>query len=252
MIFGVSLAAAACGPAPRTEQPEPEPIEQPRAPIEPIRGQSHAEELYKADRMAEAAWVFEQMVAGNMSADISLERAEFWLAKSYYQTHDHSRSLAVFRNIAGNPQHEYHTLALPWLATLTRQFPDQALEAMLWYPIETIDDEAFDEIRDELHYMYGRWYIRHGNAKLGERLLRSVPVESDYYSTARFELAEAMWRSGRQQDALPYYREVVQRWTTERERASRKQRKQPPPEHVELSIQRLRSRGVVVGPHGEL
>jgi hypothetical protein len=250
-VLLVALSLAGCGRASSGTTTEPAQPEQPRPPSEPFQTGPDAEELYKADRMAEAAWVFEQVLSKPPASDYSQQRAEFWLAKSYFQLADYSRALALFRAIASDPQHEYHQLALPWLMSLTKHRYDEAAEALSWYPIEAIEDEAFDLIRDELLCFYGGWHTRHGQRQLGEQLLQQVPEDSDYYGNARVALAESMWRAGHEHEALPH-REALERWNAERATKRRRDRKQPPPEHIELAIERLRSRGVPVGPHGEL
>ena len=174
------------------------------------------------------------------------------LAKSYYFLNDFSRAVALFRTIASDPQHEYHSLAQPWLLELTEHRYDEAAEALSWYPLESLENEELDGIRDEMLCFYGSWHARHGQRELGERLLLSVPESSDYYAEARVALAESMWRAGLEHEALPLYREAVERWSAERAAKPRRERKLPPPEHVELAIERLRSRGVPVSPRGEL
>ena len=245
------LSLAACAPASR--QREPTTPAQPRPPSEPIHDAYGAEELYKSERFAEAAWVFEQLLTRPPDPNGSHDRTQFWLAKSFYQLGDYPRALELFRDIARNPEHEYYVLTLPWLASLSTYLHDEAVEPMSWYPVEGIDNEAFDEIRDELQFLFGRWYATHGQRELGERLLREVPLDSDYYANACVELAESMWRAGNERDALPLYRAGLERWNTERSAMKPRQRKQQPvPEYIELAIERLRSRGVPVGPRGEL
>lgn len=247
-VAACMLCSSAC--ASRASEPsssEPPAIEQPRPPPgPPPLDQYGAEELYKDQRFAEAAWVFAEIVAGRLSTSVSVPQAEYWLGKSLYQLGDYPRSLEVFSKIARDEDHEYRLVTLAWLATLTRQLPDQALEAMLHVPISMIDDENLVEIRDHLAYLYGAWHVQHGDHELGVRLLDEVPPNSDYRSLARFELAQSNWRTGHQQVALSLYREVVDHWIEER-RTVKRLRDQPQPEHVQFSVERLCGNGIELG-----
>jgi hypothetical protein len=247
---------AACSMRPGSAE-APVQVEQPRQPDHRPFDQANAEDLYKDQRYAEATWIFEHML--QRPAELyreDLPRNEFWLAKSRFQIGDYTGSLSLFLQIAGNPEHPYHLLTLPWLSSLAMRMPDsrESVRAMaLDYPPEILDHEAFDDIRDELCFRIGQWHVHHGEPRLGRELLARVPRDSDFAISAQFELGELLWREGRINDGIGHHRNVLAVWSmqvAEYEALPRSQRRRrgplvEPPE-LEGSRQRLRSQNFVV------
>jgi tetratricopeptide (TPR) repeat protein len=247
----VVALSVGCGGRPRSSE-APVQVEQPRPPAEGPLDQDGAEDLYKSERFAEAAWNFEYLLEHRPEAP---DRLEFWLGKARFQLGDYAGSLQVFQAIASNPGHEYHLLTLPWLSSLAHELPNslEPRRAIGLYPPEVLGDEAFDEIRDDLYLHMGQWHVHHGDVALGRRLLAQVSRDSEYVITAQFELGELLWREGRFDEAIVHHRAVLAGWSmivAEHEALPRREKRHrgplvEPPE-LERSRQRLRSQGLVV------
>jgi tetratricopeptide (TPR) repeat protein len=250
MVVGLAVG---CGGQPRASE-APAQVEQPRPPAGGPLDMNGAEELYKAERYAEAAWNFEWLLEHQPD---SPARTEFWLGKARFQLGDHAGALQVFQRIATNPEHEYYILTLPWLASLVRKLPNsiEPRRAIGLYPPDVLENEAYDEVRDELYLYMGQWHVHHGSAELGRSLLARVPADSEYVIAAQFELGELLWGQGRISEAVVHHREVLAAWAkkvAEYEALPRRsQRSRGPlvePPELERSRQRLRSQGFVVPP----
>ena len=204
--------------------------------------QGGAEELYKSERNGEAAWVFEQIRRGAVPGDVP--RAEFWLAKSFYRLGDYEQALSHFRRMAGQPEHPYWSLSLPWLASLARE-PQQrvrATEAMDWYPLDQLEDYAYDEVRDELYFRIGQYQVHRGRRDQGIRLLAQVPEVSDFYLAALLERARVEEARGRRGEARRLYEEILARNVQRAEEEGRKHPRWDPA--VDAAARSLRSTGI--------
>lgn len=233
----VSLVALSACAAERPLPPRPV-IQAPSHPVD----QYGAEELYKSERIPEATWVFEEVRRGALPGDIP--RAEFWLAKSLYKLGDYELALAHFRRMAGRPEHPYWSLSLPWLASLARE-PDQrvrATEAMDWYPLDQLEDYAYDEVRDELYFRIGQYRVHRGRRDEGVRLLEQVPEVSDYYLASLLERARVEEARGRREEARWLYEEILARNLQRAEREGRRRPRWDPA--VDAAALSLRGTGV--------
>lgn len=233
----VANSASAVGPS---EPPPPPPAGDgagaapaappPPPPAEAAAGSPNAqgEKDYQAANYEAAAIQFHKIAAGELPGD--QPRAQFWLGKTLYQLRFYSASLSVFDEIVqAGPSHPYHKLTLPWLASLSRELPEGAevLEKVGTYKPTDLEDEAFDEVRDELYYLLGRFYYQKGNLPQGIALLGQVPNNSDYYIPAQFFLGVAHTRSFQGEPAVDAFKNVLRRSIELREadEANKKKRK---------------------------
>lgn len=141
-------------------------------------------------------------------------RATFWLGKSLFNQGYYSASLAVFNGIvAAGPQHPYHQLTLPWLASLSRVLPEGAgvLGQIGTYKPADLENEAFDEVRDELYYLLGRFYYVKGDLGQAIALLSQVPQESDFYIPAQYFLGVSETREFHGAEAVEAFKNVLRR-----------------------------------------
>ena len=141
-------------------------------------------------------------------------RAQFWLGKALYKQGFYSASLSVLDEIvAAGPGHPYHKLTLPWLASLSRELPEGAgvLEKIGTYDPQSLEDEAFDEVRDELYYLLGRFHYHKGDLGQGVALLSQVPQQSDYYIPAQYFLGVAHTREFKGDAAVEAFKNVLRR-----------------------------------------
>jgi tetratricopeptide (TPR) repeat protein len=173
---------------------------------------AEAEDKYKAEDYQGAAVIFHAVASGKTPGDKA--RAQFWLGKSLYKLQYYAVSLAVFSEIVtAGPSHPYHKLTLPWLASLSRELPEGAgvLEKVGTYKPTELEDSAFDEVRDELYYLLGRFYYQKGDLGQAIALLGQVPDNSDYYIPAQFFLGVAETREFHGPQAVEAFKNVLRK-----------------------------------------
>jgi len=187
---------------------------------------AQGEAAYKAEDYEGAAIQFHKIASGEIPGDVP--RAQFWLGKALYKLGFYSASLSVFDEIVqAGPSHPFHKLTLPWLASLSRELPEGAevLQKVGTYKPTDLESEEFDEVRDELYYLLGRFYYQKGDLAQGIALLDQVPEKSDYYIPAQFFLGVAYTRDWKGEPAVEAFKEVLRRSIALREAAANKKKK---------------------------
>lgn len=189
---------------------------------------AQGEAQYQAEDYEAAAIQFYKIASGEIPGDTF--RGQFWLGKALYKLGFYSASLSVFDEIVvAGPSHPFHKLTLPWLASLSRELPEGAevLQKIGTYKPTDLEDEAFDEVRDELYYLLGRFYYQKGDLAQGIALLDQVPQNSDYYIPAQFFLGVAHTREFKGDPAVGAFKNVLRRSIElqEAEEANRKKNK---------------------------
>jgi tetratricopeptide (TPR) repeat protein len=191
--------------------PAAPPTAPPVAPDAPSAGpNAQGESQYKGEDYEAAAIQVHKIYAGELPGDKA--RAQFWLGKTLYKLKFYSASLAIFDEIVqAGPAHPFHKLTLPWLASLARELPEGAevLQKIGRYKPTDLEDEAFDEVRDELYYLLGRFYYEKGDLAQGVALLDQVPSSSDYYIPAQFFLGVAHTRNFQGEPAVEAFKNVL-------------------------------------------
>lgn len=185
-----------------------------------------AEDQYKAEKYNEAAKTFHAVAAGKTPGDVA--RGQFWLGKTLYKLEFYAASLAVFSEIVNaGPSHPYHKLTLPWLASLSRELPEGAgvLEKVGTYKPADLEDSAFDEVRDELYYLLGRFFYQKGDLGQAIALLGQVPDNSDYYIAAQFFLGVAETREYHGKQAVDAFKNVLRKNIQLKEAAEKDKKK---------------------------
>jgi tetratricopeptide (TPR) repeat protein len=209
-------------PAPATAGP-PAPPPAPPATAAPAGSpMAQGEAAYKAEDYEGAAIQFHKIADGEIPGDAP--RAQFWLGKSLYKLGFFSASLSVFDEIVqAGAAHPFHKLTLPWLASLSRELPEGAevLQKVGTYKPTDLESEEFDEVRDELYYLLGRFYYQKGDLAQGIALLDQVPEKSDYYIPAQFFLGVAYTRDWKGEPAVESFKEVLRRSIALREAAAK-------------------------------
>ena len=214
-------------PAPATAGP-PAPPPAPPATAAPAGSpMAQGEAAYKAEDYEGAAIQFHKIADGEIPGDVP--RAQFWLGKALYKLGFFSASLSVFDEIVqAGPSHPFHKLTLPWLASLSRELPEGAevLQKVGTYKPTDLESEEFDEVRDELYYLLGRFYYQKGDLAQGIALLDQVPEKSDYYIPAQFFLGVAYTRDWKGEPAVEAFKEVMRRSIALREAAAANKKKE--------------------------
>jgi len=214
---------------PTTPAPTAPPTAPPIPPDAPSAGpNAQGESQYKGEDYEAAAIQFHKIYANEIPGD--QPRAQFWLGKTLYKLKFYSASLAIFDEIVqAGPAHPFHKLTLPWLASLSRELPEGAevLQKIGRYKPSDLEDEAFDEVRDELYYLLGRFYYEKGDLAQGVALLDQVPNSSDYYIPAQFFLGVAHTRNFQGEPAVEAFKNVLRHSIElrQREEANKKKTK---------------------------
>ncbi len=185
-----------------------------------------AEGQYKANKFVAAAKTFQAVAGGATPGDVA--RGQFWLGKSLYKLEYYAPSLAVFSEIvAAGPSHPYHKLTLPWLASLSQELPEGAgvLEKVGTYKPADLEDSAFDEVRDELYYLLGRFFYQKGDLGQSIALLGQVPDNSEYFIPAQFFLGVAETREYHGKEAVDAFKEVLRKNIQLKEAAEKDKKK---------------------------
>lgn len=203
--------------------PPPPPAAATSAPAGGANGQGESQ--YKAEDYEGAAIQFYKIYANEVPGD--QPRAQFWLGKTLYQLGFFSAALSVFNEIVGQADHPYRKLTLPWLASLSRELPEGAevLQKIGQYKPTDLEDDDFDDVRDELYYLLGRFYYQKGDLAQGRALLSQVPNNSDYYIPAQFFLGVANTREFQGEPAVVAFKNVLRRSIELREAAEKRSRK---------------------------
>jgi tetratricopeptide (TPR) repeat protein len=213
-------------PAPAAGAPLPPPA--PPATAAPAGSpMAQGEAAYKAEDYEGAAVQFHKIADAEIPGDVP--RAQFWLGKALYKLGFFSASLSVFDEIVqAGPSHPFHKLTLPWLASLSRELPEGAevLQKVGTYKPTDLESEEFDEVRDELYYLLGRFYYQKGDLAQGIALLDQVPQKSDYYIPAQFFLGVAYTRDWKGEPAVEAFKEVLRRSIALREAAAKNKKKE--------------------------
>jgi tetratricopeptide (TPR) repeat protein len=212
-------------PAAGTTQapPTPAPPPPPNAPAGGSNAQGESQ--YKGEDYENAAIQFFKIYSNEVPGD--QPRAQFWLGKALFKLKYYSSALAVFDEIVqAGPAHPFHKLTLPWLASLARELPEGAevLQKIGRYKPSDLEDEAFDDVRDELYYLLGRFYYEKGDLPQGIALLDQVPNNSDYYIPAQFFLGVAHTRNFAGEPAVDAFKNVLRRAIELREADEKKKK----------------------------
>jgi tetratricopeptide (TPR) repeat protein len=99
------------------------------------------------------------------------------------------------------------------------------LEKIGTYKPADLENEAFDEVRDELYYLLGRYYYQKGDLGQSIALLSQVPQESDFYIPAQYFLGVSETREFHGAEAVEAFKNVLRRNIELRDKAGGKKKR---------------------------
>ncbi|MGE0871216.1 MAG: tetratricopeptide repeat protein [Kofleriaceae bacterium] len=143
------------------------------------------------------------------------QRAEFFMAKTLYQMGFYAGSLAYFSKIVdGGDAHTYHGAALKWLAALSRVLPETSgiLEKIGTYDPSALNDPSLTSVKDELLFLLGRHYYRHGGDGDFDKaisLFQQVSRESEFFIKAKFFEGVTYVRKFEGKPAVEAFKEIL-------------------------------------------
>ena len=159
----------------------------------PSKTLERAIKLYDKKDFFSASIELKKVLDGESGDDAkNKQRAEFFMGKTLYQMNFYAGSLAYFDKIvAAGEAHTYHGAALKWLAALSRVLPETSgiLEKIGTYDQKALDDPSLASVKDELLFLLGRHYYRHGGDGDFDKaisLFQQVNRESEFFIKAKF------------------------------------------------------------------
>ena len=162
------------------------------------------------DYVAAAAAFHDQMTDPASGAAAT---ARLGLAKALYELHYRATAKSLLLEIANAPADPHRLDALLWIAALSRELEGdpQLPAALAAYEDAALEDERFDDVRDELYFAMGRAAYEAGDLTRALGLLSVVPERSSDYVAAQYFSGVASTRLFRGQDAVDAFKNVLRR-----------------------------------------
>src|ERR1700755_1022815 len=159
----------------------------------PSKTLERAIKLYDKKDFFSASIELKKVLDGEAGDDAKTkQRAEFFMGKTLYQMGFYAGSMASFDKIVqAGDNHTYHGAALKWLAALSRVLPETSgiLEKIGTYDPNALSDPSLASVHDELLFLLGRHYYRHGGDGDFDKaigLFKQVSKNSEFYIKAKF------------------------------------------------------------------
>ena len=182
----------------------------------PSKTLERAIKLYDKKDFFSASIELKKVLDGESGDDAkNKQRAEFFMGKTLYQMGFYAGSLAYFDKIVqGGDAHTYHGAALKWLAALSRVLPETSgiLEKIGTYDPKALDDPSLASVKDELLFLLGRHYYRHGGDGDFEKaigLFDQVDRNSEFYIKAKFFAGVTYVRKFEGKPAVDAFKEIL-------------------------------------------
>lgn len=182
----------------------------------PSKTLERAIKLYDKKDFFSASIELKKVLDGESGDDAkNKQRAEFFMGKTLYQMGFYAGSLAYFDKIVqGGDAHTYHGAALKWLAALSRVLPETSgiLEKIGTYDPKALDDPSLASVKDELLFLLGRHYYRHGGDGDFDKaigLFNQVDRNSEFYIKAKFFEGVTYVRKFEGKPAVDAFKEIL-------------------------------------------
>lgn len=182
----------------------------------PSKTLERAIKLYDKKDFFSASIELKKVLDGESGDDAkNKQRAEFFMGKTLYQMGFYAGSLAYFDKIVqAGAAHTYHGAALKWLAALSRVLPETSgiLEKIGTYDPKALDDPSLASVKDELLFLLGRHYYRHGGDGDFDKaigLFNQVDRNSEFYIKAKFFEGVTYVRKFEGKPAVDAFKEIL-------------------------------------------
>jgi tetratricopeptide (TPR) repeat protein len=159
----------------------------------PSKTLERAIKLYDKKDFFSASIELKKVLDGESGDDAkNKQRGDFYMGKTLYQMGFYAGSLAYFDKIVkAGDAHTYHGPTLKWLAALSRVLPETSgiLEKIGSYDAAALADPSLAAVHDELLFLLGRHYYRHGGDGDFDKaigLFRQVSRGSAFFIKAKF------------------------------------------------------------------
>lgn len=182
----------------------------------PSKTLERAIKLYDKKDFFSASIELKKVLDGESGDDAkNKQRGEFFMGKTLYQMGFYAGSLAYFDKIVQAGQnHTYHGAALKWLAALSRVLPETSgiLEKIGTYDQSALNDPSLASVKDELLFLLGRHYYRHGGDGDFDKaigLFREVSRDSGFFIKAKFFEGVTYVRKYEGKPAIDAFKEIL-------------------------------------------
>ena len=156
----------------------------------PSKTLERAIKLYDKKDFFSASIELKKVLDGESGDDAkNKQRAEFFMGKTLYQMGFYAGSMAYFDKIVqAGDNHTYHGAALKWLAALSRVLPETSgiLEKIGTYDPSALNDPSLASVKDELLFLLGRHFYKHGDFDKATSLFQQVSRTSGFFIKAKF------------------------------------------------------------------
>jgi tetratricopeptide (TPR) repeat protein len=177
---------------------------------------SRAISLYDKKDFYSASIELKKVLDGQSGDDAkNKQRAEFFMGKTLYQMGFYAGSLAYFDKIVqAGDAHTYHGATLKWLAALSRVLPETSgiLEKIGSYDVTALNDPTLASVHDELLFLLGRHYYRHGGDGDFDKaigLFKQVSRNSEFFIKAKFFEGVTYVRKFEGKPAVEAFKEIL-------------------------------------------
>ncbi len=182
----------------------------------PSKTLERAIKLYDKKDFFSASIELKKVLDGESGDDAkNKQRGEFFMGKTLYQMGFYAGSLAYFDKIVhAGDAHTYHGAALKWLAALSRVLPETSgiLEKIGSYDIAALADPSLAAVHDELLFLLGRHYYRHGaegDFDKAVSLFKQVSRSSEFFIKAKFFEGVTYVRKYEGKPAVDAFKEIL-------------------------------------------
>ncbi len=182
----------------------------------PSKTLERAIKLYDKKDFFSASIELKKVLDGESGDDAkNKQRAEFFMGKTLYQMGFYAGSLAYFDKIVqAGDNHTYHGAALKWLAALSRVLPETSgiLEKIGTYDPSALNDPSLASVKDELLFLLGRHYYRHGGDGDFDKaisLFQQVNRDSGFFIKAKFFEGVTYVRKYEGKPAVDAFKEIL-------------------------------------------
>jgi len=182
----------------------------------PSKTLERAIKLYDKKDFFSASIELKKVLSGESGDDAkNKQRGEFFMGKTLYQMGFYAGSLAYFDKIvAAGDAHTYHGAALKWLAALSRVLPETSgiLEKIGTYDPSALNDPSLASVKDELLFLLGRHFYRHGGDGDFDKaigLFGQVSRNSEFFIKAKFFAGVTYVRKYEGKPAVDAFKDIL-------------------------------------------
>jgi tetratricopeptide (TPR) repeat protein len=190
----------------------------------PSEALANALRLYQQEKYDQAAVQLQRVIQGETKDEPgNVQKAQFFLGKSFFQLKFYQAALGVFEEIAMmSSGHLYFQNALQWLAQLSRELPEPAGIVSLVgrygdsvAVLQEFNKPETSQLYNELLYLLGRFWYKQGEFAKARDFFLEIKKESDFYTPAIFFVGITHVRERRAQPSAKSFMSIIDKYGDE-------------------------------------